>query len=52
VQGIVQQAIPNVQSVTVDETPIQFLFMPFSSSSIHIVETFVTSSGSGSSASG
>jgi hypothetical protein len=52
VQGIVQQAIPNVQSVTVDETPVGFLFMPFSSSSIHIVETFVTSSGSGSSASG
>ena len=52
VQGIVQQAIPNVQSVTVDETPIQFLFMPFSSSSIHIVETFVTLSGSGSSSSG
>jgi hypothetical protein len=52
VQGIVEQAIPNVQSVTVAETPVQFLFMPFSSSSIHIVETFVTSSGSGSSASG
>jgi hypothetical protein len=52
VQGIVEQAIPNVKSVTVAETPIQFLFMPFSSSSIHIVETFVTSSGSGSSASG
>jgi hypothetical protein len=52
VQGIVQQAIPNVRSVTVDETPVGFLFMPFSSSSIHIVETFVTSSGSGSSASG
>ena len=52
VQGIVEQAIPNVKSVTVDETPVQFLFMPFSSSSIHIVETFVTSTGSGSSASG
>ena len=38
--------------MTVAETPIPFLFMPFSSSSIHIVETFVTSSGSGSSASG
>ncbi|MGD0448376.1 MAG: hypothetical protein ABSB36_07130 [Candidatus Dormibacteria bacterium] len=47
VQGIVQQAIPNVRSVTVDETPIGFLFMPFSSSRIRIVETFVTSSGSG-----
>jgi hypothetical protein len=52
VKGIVQQAIPNVRGVTVDESPIGFLFMPFSSSSIHIVETFVTSSGSGSSASG
>jgi hypothetical protein len=52
VQGIVEQAIPNVRNVTVDETPIQFLFMPFSSSSIHIVETFVTSGGSGSSSSG
>jgi hypothetical protein len=52
VQGIVDQAIPNVKSVTVDETPVQFLFMPFSSSSIHIVETFVSSTGSGSSASG
>jgi hypothetical protein len=52
VKGIVEQAIPNVRGVTVDESPIGFLFMPFSSSSIHIVETFVTSSGSGSSASG
>jgi len=52
VQGIVQTAIPNVQSVSVDETPVGFLFMPFSSSSIHIVETFVTSTGPGSSASG
>jgi len=52
VKGIVEQAIPNVQSVTVDETPIMSLFMPFSSSSIHIVETFVTSTGPGSSASG
>jgi hypothetical protein len=51
VQGIVQQAIPNVRGVTVDETPIGFLFMPFSGSSIHIVETFVTG-GSGSSSSG
>jgi hypothetical protein len=51
VKGIVEQAIPDVQSVTVDETPIETLFMPFSSSSIHIVETFATS-GSGSSASG
>jgi hypothetical protein len=51
VPGIVKQAIPNVHSVTVDETPVQFLFMPFSGSSIHIVETFVTG-GSGSSASG
>jgi hypothetical protein len=52
VQGIVQQQIPNVQTVTVDETPVGFLLMPFSSSSIHIVETFVTLSGSGSSSSG
>jgi hypothetical protein len=52
VQGIVQQAIPNVRSVAVDETPVGFLFMPFSSSSIHIVETFVTVNGSGSSSSG
>ena len=52
VRGIVQGTIPNVKSVTVDESPVGFLFMPFSSSSIHIVETFVTSSGSGSSASG
>jgi hypothetical protein len=52
VQGIVQAAIPNVQSVTVDETPVQLLFMPFSSSSIRVVETFVTSTPSASSASG
>jgi hypothetical protein len=31
---------------------VGFLLMPFSSSSIHIVETFVTLSGSGSSSSG
>jgi hypothetical protein len=52
VQGIVQTAIPNVQSVSVDETPVGFLFMPFSSSSIHIVENFVAAPSSGSSASG
>jgi hypothetical protein len=52
VQGIVDQAIPNVRSVTVSETPVQFLFMPFSGSSIHIVETFVTSTPSAPSATG
>jgi hypothetical protein len=38
--------------VTVSETPVQFLFMPFSGSSIHIVETFVTSTPSAPSATG
>ena len=41
VSGIVKHQIPDVQSVKVDETPLQLFFMPFSSSRIQIVETFV-----------
>jgi len=41
VSGIVKHQIPDVQSVKVDEAPLQLFFMPFSSSRIQIVETFV-----------
>ena len=41
VAGIVRKQISDVQSVTVDETPLQLFFMPISSSRIQIVETFV-----------
>jgi hypothetical protein len=40
VSGIVKQQIPDVQSVSVSETPLKLFFMPFSSSRIQIVETF------------
>jgi hypothetical protein len=40
VSGIVKQQIPDVQSVSVSESPLKLFFMPFSSSRIQIVETF------------
>ena len=51
VKGIVKQQIPDVQSVSVNETPLQLFFMPFSSSRIQIVETFVASTPGSSSSS-
>ncbi|MGO8686210.1 MAG: hypothetical protein ACLQT7_03355 [Candidatus Dormibacteria bacterium] len=40
--GIIQQQIPDVRSVDVHVTPVQLFYMPFFSSHIKIVETFVT----------
>ena len=42
VPGIIEQQIPDAQTVTVHETPVQLFFMPFFSSRIQIVEAFVT----------
>lgn len=51
VSGIIEQQIPDVQSVDVHITPVQLFYMPFFSSHIKIVETYVTpTSGSSSSA--
>ena len=52
VPGIVTQQISDVQHVDVSETPVQLLFMPFFSSRITIVETFVTPAPSTTSAPG
>ncbi|MGP8161495.1 MAG: hypothetical protein ACLQGJ_09825 [Candidatus Dormibacteria bacterium] len=52
VAAIIGQQIPNVQHVTVSESPLQLFFMPFFSSHIQIVETFATPSGSSSSSTG
>jgi hypothetical protein len=52
VAGIVQQEIPDVQSVDVKITPVQLFFMPLFSSHIKIVETYVTPGGGSSSSAG
>ena len=51
VSGIVKQQIPDVQSVSVSESPLKLFFMPFSSSRIQIVETFVARAPASSSSS-
>jgi hypothetical protein len=52
VTGIIEQQIPDVENVTVHETPLQLFFMPFFSSHIHISETFVTPNHASSSTTG
>jgi hypothetical protein len=52
VAAIIGQQIPNVQNVTVSESPLQLFFMPFFSSHIQIVETFATPSRPSSSSTG
>jgi hypothetical protein len=52
VAGIIEQQIPDVQSVDVHITPVQLFYMPFFSSHIKIVETFVTPGHASSSSTG
>jgi len=52
VATLVEQQIPDVQSVSVHISPVQLFFMPLFSSNIKIVETYVTPAGGSSSSGG